>query len=147
MSTTPIDPLLGPAYAQFDGSPSEFPPRPLHKSCIRKEARMASPQREYSLDFYLLDHLKFSGIERNNLDDLVNIVVSLKNKYGIVPHAAAAEGYPIRNALTASYVMESITLNKVINILLDIPRLHGLTIVPRGIPKSAQFDVDITLGG
>jgi hypothetical protein len=51
------------------------------------------------------------------------------------------------NALTVGYVMESITLNKVINILLDIPRLHGLTIVPRGNPKTAQFDVDITPGG
>ena len=43
--------------------------------------------------------------------------------------------------------MESITLNKVINILLDIPRLHSLSIVPRRIPKTAQFDVDITIGG
>jgi hypothetical protein len=108
---------------------------------------MATPQREYSLDYYLLERLRFSGIERSNLEDLVAIVVSLKNKYGIVPHAAAPEGYPAPNALTASYVLESMTLNKIINILLDIPRLHGLSIVPRGIPKSAQFNVDITLGG
>jgi hypothetical protein len=108
---------------------------------------MATAGREYSLDHHLLEHMKFSGIEHDNLIDLVNIVVSLKNKYGIVPHAAAAEGYPIRNALIVSYVMESIMLNEVINILLDIPRLRGLTIVPRGIPKTAQFDVDITIGG
>ena len=108
---------------------------------------MATAGREYSLDHHLLEHMKFSGIEQANLVDLVSIIVSLKNKYGIVPHAAAAEGYPIRNALIVSYVMESITLNKVINILLDIPRFHGLTIVPRGIPKTAQFDVDITIGG
>jgi len=108
---------------------------------------MATPGREYSLDYHLLESMKFSGIEQSNLADLVSIVVSLKNKYGIVPHAAAAEGYPIRNALIVSYVLESITLNKVINILLDIPRLHSLSIAPRGIPKTSQFDVDITIGG
>jgi hypothetical protein len=53
---------------------------------------MATPGREYSLDHHLLEHLKFSGIERENLADLIAIVVSLKTKYGIVPFAAAAEG-------------------------------------------------------
>ena len=108
---------------------------------------MATPGREYTLDHHLLERMKFSGIERGNLEDLVTIIVSLKNKYGIVPHAAAAHGYPIPNALTVSYVLASLTLNKIINIVLDIPRLHSLSIVPRGIPKTAQFDVDITLGG
>jgi hypothetical protein len=50
---------------------------------------MASPGREYSLDHHLLEHMKFSGIDRDNLNDLITIVVSLKNKYGIVPLAAA----------------------------------------------------------
>ena len=108
---------------------------------------MATAGREYSLDHHLLEHMKFSGIERQNLTDLVSIVVSLKNKYGIVPLAAAAQGYPLPNALTVSYVIESIALNKIINVLLDIPRLKAITILPLGIPKSAQFDVDITLGG
>jgi hypothetical protein len=108
---------------------------------------MPSPGREYSLDHHLMEHMKFSGIERQNLTDLVSIVVSLKNKYGIAPLAAAAQGYPVPNALTVSYVMESIALNKIINVLLDIPRLRAITILPLGVPKSAQFDVDITLGG
>ena len=108
---------------------------------------MATAGREYSLDHHLLEHMKFSGIERQNLTDLVSIVVSLKNKYGIVPLAAAARGYPVPNALTVSYVMESIALNKIVNVLLDIPRLSAITILPLGVPKSAQFDVDITLGG
>ncbi len=79
---------------------------------------MATPGREYSLDHHLLEHMKFSGMERQNLADLVSIVVSLKNKYGIVPLAAAAQGYPEPNALTVSYVIESITLNKILNVLL-----------------------------
>jgi hypothetical protein len=108
---------------------------------------MATPGREYSLDHHLMERMKFSGMERQNLTDLISIIVSLKNKYGIVPLAAAAAGYPVPNALTVSYVMESLALNKIISVLLDIPRLNAITILPLGVPKSAQFDVDITLGG
>ena len=108
---------------------------------------MATPGREYSLDHYLLERLKYSGIDPQNLADLVAIAVSLKNKYGIVPFAAAAQGQPIPNALTVSYLMEGITINKIVSVVLDIPRLSAMKIVPRGIPKSAQFEVQITLGG
>jgi hypothetical protein len=34
---------------------------------------MASPEREYSLDLRLLQHVKFSGVERDNLNELVSI--------------------------------------------------------------------------
>ena len=108
---------------------------------------MASPGREYSLDHHLLEHLKFSAIERDNLNDLITIAVSLKNKYGIVPRSASAQGHPVPNALRMSYVLESVVLNKIVNVLLDIPRLNAITVTPVGIPRSAQFDVDITLGG
>lgn len=63
---------------------------------------MATAGREYSLDHHLMEHMKFSGMERQSLTDLISIVVSLKNKYGIVPLAAAAAGYPVTNALTVS---------------------------------------------
>lgn len=108
---------------------------------------MATPGREYSLDHHLLEHLKFSGIDRENLSDLVTIIVSLKTKYGIVPFAAVAKGQPVPNAVTVSYVVDSISLNKIMNVLLDVPRLHSLCVMPRGIPRSAQFGIDITLGG
>jgi hypothetical protein len=108
---------------------------------------MSTPGREYSLDHHLLEQLKFSSIEPENLLDLVAIVVSLKNKYGIVPFAASAQGYPVPNAVTVSYVIDSISINKLMNVLLDVLRLDSITIGPRGIPRSAQFDVEITLGG
>ncbi|HTQ62818.1 MAG TPA: hypothetical protein VMI32_21515 [Candidatus Solibacter sp.] len=107
---------------------------------------MATTVREYSLDYYLLDRLKYSGIERDNLEDLVNIVASLKNKYGIAPYAVIAQGQPVANGLIASYLIETLTLNKVLNVLLDTPRLQAVSILPRGIPKSNQFEVEITIG-
>jgi hypothetical protein len=91
--------------------------------------------------------MKYSGIDAQNLADLVAIAVSLKNKYGIMPFSAFAQGLPIPNALTVRYFREGITVNKIVNIVLDIPRLSALTIMPRGIPRTAQFEVAITLGG
>jgi hypothetical protein len=84
------------------------------------------------LDCQLLEDVKFSGIEHRNLADLVSIVVSLKNKYGIGPHAAGANGYLIRNALTVNCLNGIHHAKQVIDTLLDIPRLHGFTMVPRG---------------
>lgn len=55
---------------------------------------MATTVREYSLDYYLLDRMKFCGIERENLEDLVSIVAGSKNKYGIAPFAVTPIGHP-----------------------------------------------------
>lgn len=108
---------------------------------------MAATVREYSLDYHLIERMRFSGVERENLEDLVSIVTSLKNKYGIVPFAVTPQGHPVPNSLTARYVVESITLNKIINVLLDTARLQQMCILPRGIPKANQFEVNVTLGG
>jgi len=108
---------------------------------------MATTVREFSLDYYLFDRMRFSGIEKENLEDLVSIVASLKNKYGIAPYAISAQGQPSPTGLTARYLIETITLNKVMNVLLDTPRLQTVSILPRGIPKSNQFEVHVTLGG
>ena len=106
-----------------------------------------STVREFSLDYYLLDRMRFSGIDQENLTDLVSIVASLKNKYGIAPFAATACGQPVPNGITARYLIDAITLNKVMNFLLDTPRLQSVCIVTRGIPRTAQYELHVTLGG
>jgi len=108
---------------------------------------MATAAREYSLDHHLLERMKFSGVEHENLADLISIVVSLKNKYGLMPFTAHAEGEPVPNALVVGYIMDTLSLNKIMNILVDTPRLLTLTLSPRGIPKSGQYEVTVTLGG
>jgi hypothetical protein len=108
---------------------------------------MATPGREYSLDRHLLERMKFAGMERENLADLVSIVVSLKNKYGLMPFTAEAQGHPVPNTLAVRYIMDTLSLNKIMNILADTPRLNTLTPSPRGIPKSGQYEITVTLGG
>jgi len=45
------------------------------------------------------------------------------------------------------YQVEATTLPKLINIIHDALRLNAVTVVPRGIPAAAQYEVRITLGG
>ena len=100
---------------------------------------MVSPAPEYSLKQHPLERLKFSGMQKENLTDLVNIVPSLKNKYSIVPFAVAVQGEPVRNALAARYLMDTLLLNKLMNLQLDTPRLASVLLVPHGFPKAAHF--------
>ena len=109
---------------------------------------MASPIRGIqSVDQQMLEHLRYCGIAQENLADLVGLFVSLKNKYGLIPVAMTAESNPVPNAVTASYTVDSLTLNKLTSLLLDTPRLKRVTISPRGILKSGQYEVAVTLGG
>ncbi|HSC44793.1 MAG TPA: hypothetical protein VLC94_03130 [Candidatus Acidoferrum sp.] len=107
---------------------------------------MVSPAREYSLEQYLLERLKFSGMQKENLIDLVNIIASLKNKYSIIPFAVSVQGEPLPSALTARYLMDSLMLNKLMNLVLDTPRLASLLVVPHGFPKATQFELNVTVG-
>jgi hypothetical protein len=110
---------------------------------------MATSVRQHStsIDLQMLEHLKYCGLDPANLSDLVGLFVGLKNKYGIVPFAMAAESNPIPNAVTARYIVDSITLNKIANVLLETPRLHRVIISPHGLTRSAQYELAITLGG
>jgi len=110
---------------------------------------MAAPAREYvySVDQHMMEHLKYSGVERENLTDIIGLFVSLKNKYGLMPFDMAAEGLPVPNAVTARYVVDSLTLKKVTVVLFDTPRLNRVTIHPRGIIRTGEYELAITLGG
>jgi hypothetical protein len=105
------------------------------------------PIRQFSLDHHLLERMRFSGLDKENLNDLISIVVSLKNKYGITPFAATPKGHPVPDGITVRYIMEGTTLNKMMNILLDTPRLAVISVLPRGIPNPMHFEVNIGLGG
>jgi hypothetical protein len=54
---------------------------------------MAVPIRQFSLDQHLSERMKFSGSDQDHPNDLISIVVGLKNKYGIVPLAATPRGH------------------------------------------------------
>jgi hypothetical protein len=110
---------------------------------------MGTPVRQYSasIDSQMLEHLKYTGIGAENLADLVVLFVSLKNKYGLVPFAMVAESNPVPNAVMARYMVDSITVNKIVNVLLETPRLQRVSISPHGIGKTTHYELAVTLGG
>jgi hypothetical protein len=107
---------------------------------------MVTAVREFSLEHYLLDRLRHCAMERDNLTDLVSIIASLKNKYGIQPFTVAASGAPVPTSLIARYTLQPTMLNKLMNLLLDTPRLIELAVKPYGYPRATQFELIVTLG-
>ena len=107
---------------------------------------MVTAVREFSLEHHLVERLRYCGMERENLSDLVNIIASLKNKYGIQPFSVIAIGVPTPIALVARYNLQATMLNKLMNLLLDTPRLVDLTVRPYGYPRATQFELQLTLG-
>lgn len=77
----------------------------------------------------------------------MGLFLSFKNRYGLLPFVFEAEGNPVPNALTVRYLIDLIMLGKIMNGLLDVPRLKRVTIIPRGVPKTNQYELAATLGG
>lgn len=107
---------------------------------------MVTAVREFSFEHHLVDRLRFCGMERENLSDLVSIITSLKNKYGIQPFTVNAVGVLAPTALVARYNLQATMLNKLMNLLLDTPRLVDLAVRPYGYPRATQFELQLTLG-
>jgi hypothetical protein len=107
---------------------------------------MVTAVREFSLEQHLLERLRFCGMERENLSDLIGIIASLKNKYGIQPFTVSAFGAPVPSALTARYTLQSTMLNKLMNLLLDTPRLTEMAVRPYGYPRPTHFELTLTIG-
>ena len=42
--------------------------------------------------------------------------------------------------------MDALLPNKLMNTLLDTPRLASLLVVPHGLPKAAQLEANLTVG-
>jgi hypothetical protein len=107
---------------------------------------MVTAVREFSLEHHLLEKLRHSSMERENLSDLISIIASVKNKYGIQPFTVAAVGFPVPAALVARYALQGTMLNKLMNLPLDTPRLAELAVKPYGYPRATQFELILTLG-
>jgi hypothetical protein len=107
---------------------------------------MVTAVREFSLEHHLVERLRHSGMERENLSDLISILTSLKNKYGLQPLTVTAAGAPVPTLLVARYMLQSTMLNKLMNLLLDTPRLVELAVRPCGYPRPTQFELALTLG-
>jgi hypothetical protein len=105
----------------------------------------AKPQG--ATDEALLRELRFGGIDKENLQELVGIVAGLQ-RGGFKRFKAFPKGIPVPNVLRVTGVIDASEVTKFLGeILLKTPRLGGIYLFPYGIPWPEIFRVNIDIGG
>jgi hypothetical protein len=103
-------------------------------------------QASEGLEKQLLHLLRFSGLQQDNLRELVNIVVQLQSK-GLDQFRVFPKGLPVVDGLTVQGTVEASNIAGVLSsILTQTPRLGGVSIFPYGIINPEAFQVNVTLG-
>jgi hypothetical protein len=100
-----------------------------------------------SLEKELLNILRFSGIEKDNLHDLVKIVVNLQGK-GLGNLRVFPRGIPpVVDGLNVQATVSAANIANILNtVLQQTPRLSGVVVFPYGIPAPEIFQVNVSLG-
>ena len=106
-----------------------------------------SAQTNEGLEKQLLHLLQFSGINQENLHELVGIVAGLQNK-GLERIRVFPKGIPpVVDGLNVQATVEASQIAGILNtVLSQTPRLGGVSIFPYGIPFPEVFQVNVTLG-
>jgi hypothetical protein len=99
------------------------------------------------LEKQLMHILRFSGIEENNLKELVGIVVGLQSK-GLENFRVFPRGVPpVVDGLNIQATVGAANLGNLLSsIVLQTPRLNGVSIFPYGIINPEAFQVNVALG-
>ena len=103
--------------------------------------------RTDSLERELMRTLRFSGLNNENLNELVRIVVGL-NDEGLGQLRVFPKGQPpIVDGLQVQAMVETEQLTTVLNhVLTNAPRLRGVSVFPYGIPNPEIFQVNVDIG-
>ena len=110
---------------------------------------MAEPisKTSESLEKELIHALRFSGLDKENLNELVRIVVQV-NRGGLDRLRVFPKGIPpVVDGLQVQGLVQPTQLATVLtHILSETPRLRGVAVFPYGIPKPEIFQVNVDLG-
>jgi hypothetical protein len=104
-------------------------------------------KRTESLEKELIHALRFSGLDKENLNELVRIVVGL-NDEGLDQLRVFPKGQPpVVDGLQVQALVDTAELATVLNqILTNTPRLRGVSVFPYGIPNPEVFQINVDLG-
>jgi len=110
----------------------------------KEEKNMSKPQE--SNEEALMRELRFGGIDKENLKELVGIVAGIQ-KGGLKRFKAFPKGIPVPDGLRVTGVIDAGEANRFLGeILLKTPRLGGVVVFPYGIPWPEIFRVNIDIG-
>ena len=103
-------------------------------------------QTQESLEQGLMRELRFGGIDKENLKELVGIVATL-HKGSLKKVKAFPKGIPVIDGLRVSGILEAGEVGRFVSeILVKTPRLGAVYGFPYGIPWPELFRVNIDLG-
>src|SRR5262245_47649221 len=109
----------------------------------KEEKNMAKPQE--SNEEALMRELRYSGIDKENLKELVGIVAGIMK--GLKKLKVFPRGTPVPDGLRVAGVIDAGDASRFLSeVLLKTPRLGGVVVFPRGIPWPEVFGVNIDLG-
>jgi len=99
-----------------------------------------------SVEEALMRELRFGGIDKENLKELVGIVAGIQ-KTGLRGIKVFPKGIPVPDGLQVSGILEAGEVNRFLGeILTKTPRFGGIAVFPYGIPWPEIFRVRIGLG-
>jgi hypothetical protein len=98
-----------------------------------------------SFEKELLHALRFSGMDKENLNELVRIVVEL-NRKGFGRVRVFPKGIPVVDSLEVQTLVDSSQIDLLTKIFTETPRLRGVSVFPYGIPNPEIFQVNVELG-
>lgn len=108
---------------------------------------MPQKQPADSIEEILLRELRFGGIDKENLKELVGIVATI-HKLGLKKFKVFPKGQPpIMDGVRLSGILEAGDASRILGeILTKTPRLGGVFVFPLGIPWPDIFRVNIDVG-
>jgi hypothetical protein len=108
---------------------------------------MSDEKAKGSIEDALMRELRFGGLDKDNLKELVGIAAGL-HKAGLNRIKAFPKGIPpVVDSIGVTGVLDAAKLAEALNILLTkTPRLAGVELFPLGIPFPEVFEVHVVLG-
>jgi hypothetical protein len=101
---------------------------------------------EGSIEAALLRELRFGGIDKDNLKELVGIVAGIQ-KGGLKKFKVFPRGIPVPDGIRVAGTIDAGAVNGFLGELLGrTPRLSGVAVFPYGIPWPEIFRVNIDIG-
>jgi hypothetical protein len=113
----------------------------------RKNMKDKKANLQGSIEEVLMQELRFGGIDKENLQELVGIVAGIQQE-GLKRIKVFPKGQPpIVDGLRVSGILEASEANRFLGeVLMKTPRLGGVIVFPYGIPWPEIFRVSIDLG-
>jgi hypothetical protein len=99
---------------------------------------------EAGIEQHLLDALKYGGLDKENLAELVKIA-------GRIPATGAKVikgfpyGIPYPDGVVLHTMADATSLGRLVHLLTELPRVAGVEIFPKGIPRPDVFLTNIQL--